>query len=53
MTLHREGKSLLISSLLIVLVINGLVAYFFPEQVYLREGIVVITSLFFLIILQF
>lgn len=53
MTLHREGKSLLISSLLIVLVINGLVAYFFPEQVYLREGIVILTSLFFLIILQF
>jgi phosphatidylserine decarboxylase len=53
MTLHREGKSLLISSLLIVLVINGLTAYFFPEQVYLREGIVIVTSLFFLIILQF
>jgi phosphatidylserine decarboxylase len=53
MTLHREGKSLLISSLLIVLVINGLVAYFFPENVYLRESIVVLTSLFYLIILQF
>jgi phosphatidylserine decarboxylase len=53
MTLHREGKSLLISSLLIVLVINGLTAYFFPEQVYLREGVVIVTSLFFLIILQF
>lgn len=53
MTLHREGKSLLISSLLIVLVINGLVAYFFPENVYLRETIVVITSLFYLVILQF
>lgn len=53
MTLHREGKSLLISSLLIVLTINGLVAYFFPENVYLRETIVVITSLFYLIILQF
>lgn len=53
MKLHREGKSLLISSLLIVLVINGLVAYFFPENVYLRESIVVITSLFYLIILQF
>jgi phosphatidylserine decarboxylase len=53
MTLHREGKSLLISSLLIVLVINGLIAYFFPENVYLRESIVVLTSLFYLIILQF
>lgn len=53
MTLHREGKSLLISSLLIVLTINVLVAYFFPENVYLRETIVVITSLFYLIILQF
>lgn len=53
MTLHREGKSLLISSLLLVITINGLVAYFFPENVYLRESIVVITSLFYLIILQF
>lgn len=53
MTLHREGKSLLISSLLIVLVINGLIAYFFPGQVYLREAVVIVTSLFFLIILQF
>lgn len=53
MTLHREGKSLLISSLLLVLTINGLVAYFFPENVYVRESIVVITSLFYLIILQF
>jgi phosphatidylserine decarboxylase len=53
MTLHREGKSLLISSLLIVLVINGLMAYFFPEQAILREIVIVITSLFYLIILQF
>ena len=53
MTLHREGKSLLISSLLIVLVINGLMAYFFPEQAILRETVIVITTLFYLIILQF
>jgi phosphatidylserine decarboxylase len=53
MTLHREGRTLLITSLLIVLVINGLVANFFPENVFLREAIVVITSLFYLIILQF
>ncbi|MEN9297329.1 MAG: Phosphatidylserine decarboxylase, partial [Bacteroidota bacterium] len=53
MTLHREGRTLLFTSLLIVLGINGLVAYFFPENVYLRETIVVITALFYLIILQF
>ena len=53
MTLHREGRTLLFTSLLIVLGINGLVAYFFPENAYLREAIVVITSLFYLIILQF
>ena len=53
MTLHREGRTLLLTSLLIVLGINGLVAYFFPENVYIREAIVVITSLFYLIILQF
>ncbi len=53
MTLHREGKSLLISTLLIVLVINGLMAYFFAEQAILREVVIVITALFYLIILQF
>jgi phosphatidylserine decarboxylase len=53
MTLHREGKSLLISTLLIVIVINWLMAYFFPEQAILREVIIVITALFYLIILQF
>jgi len=53
MTLHREGKTLLISALLIVLVINGLMAYLFPEQVFLREAVIVVTSLFYLIILQF
>ena len=53
MTLHREGKTLLITSLIIVLGINALFAYFFPDREYLREFIVVITSLFYLIILQF
>lgn len=53
MTIHREGKKLLISSLLIVLVINGAMAYFFPDAVYAREIVIGITSLFYLIILQF
>lgn len=53
MTIHREGRSLLLSSLLIVLAINGAMAYFFPEAIYAREIVIVITSLFYLIILQF
>lgn len=53
MTIHREGRSLLISSLLIVLAINGIMAYYFPEAVYAREIVILITSLFYLIILQF
>ena len=53
MTLHREGKNLLMIALIIVLAINSLIAYFFPDQVYLREGVVIITALFYLIILQF
>ncbi len=53
MTIHREGRSLLISSLLIVLAINSAMAYFFPEAAYAREIVIVITSLFYLIILQF
>jgi len=53
MTLHREGRTLLIIALIIVLGINAFFAYFFPDREYLREFIVVITSLFYLIILQF
>ena len=53
MTLHREGRTLLITSLIIVLGINAFFAYLFPDREYLREFIVVITSLFYLIILQF
>ena len=53
MTLHREGKSLLIYALIIVLTINAIIAYLLPEHVYVREAIIVITSLFYLIILQF
>ncbi|RVU25738.1 phosphatidylserine decarboxylase family protein [Sandaracinomonas limnophila] len=53
MTIHREGRSLLISSLLIVLAINAAMAYFFPESALAREIVIIITSLFYLVILQF
>lgn len=53
MTLHREGRTLLISALIIVLAINGLMAYLLPDQIYVRESIIIFTSFVYLIILQF
>ncbi|RXK50922.1 phosphatidylserine decarboxylase family protein [Aquirufa rosea] len=53
MTLHREGKSLLLTAIIIVLAINALVAYFLPEQVYIREAVVVVTAVFYLLLVQF
>ncbi len=53
MTLHREGKTLLISALIIVLSINGLIAYLLPDRIYIRESIIIFTSIIYLIILQF
>ena len=53
MTLHREGKTILLTAIIIVLAINALVAYFLPEQVYIREAVVVITAIFYLLLVQF
>ncbi|MHA8063161.1 phosphatidylserine decarboxylase family protein [Aquirufa aurantiipilula] len=53
MTLHREGKTILLTAIVIVLAINALVAYFLPEQVYIREAVVVITAVFYLLLVQF
>lgn len=53
MTLHREGKTILLTAIVIVLAINALVAYFLPEQVYVREAVVVITAIFYLLLVQF
>ena len=53
MNIHREGKSIIIITLVVVLAINSLFAYFFPENEILREIVVAFTAIFLLLIVQF
>ncbi len=53
MNIHREGKSIIIITLVVVLAINSLFAYFFPENEILREIVVALTAIFLLLIVQF
>ncbi len=53
MNIHREGRKIILITLLIVLVINSLFAYFFPDNTYLREAVIIITVIFMILILQF
>lgn len=53
MNIHREGRSIIIITLVVVLAINSLFAYFFPEIEILREIVVALTAIFLLLIVQF
>lgn len=53
MNIHREGRKIILITLLIVLVINSLFSYFFPDNTYLREAVIIITVIFMILILQF
>lgn len=53
MNIHREGKAIIIITLVVVLAINSLFAYFFPENEILREIVVALTAIFLLLIVQF
>lgn len=53
MTIHREGRILLFVLLLILFAINWILAYFFPENSALQNIVIVISILFYLLILQF
>lgn len=53
MNIHREGKATILITLLIVLVINSLFAYFFEDQAILREVVIGISVVFLLLIIQF
>jgi phosphatidylserine decarboxylase len=53
MTIHREGRILLFVLLLILFVLNWIVAYFFPDNNALQNIVIVISILFYLLILQF
>ncbi len=53
MTIHREGRTLLFVSLVILFAINWAVGYFFPEARVLQNILIGASILFYLIILQF
>jgi len=53
MTIHREGRTLLFVSLVILFGINWAVGYFFPEAKMLQNILIGVSILFYLIILQF
>ncbi|WP_226390025.1 phosphatidylserine decarboxylase family protein [Penaeicola halotolerans] len=53
MKIHREGHTLLFVLLIVLTVINGLVNYFFPGEDTLSKVVLLVSILFYLIILQF
>lgn len=53
MTIHREGRTLLFVSLVVLFALNWAVSYFFPNAIILQNSIIVVSLVFYLIILQF
>ncbi len=53
MTLHREGFKIITITALLLLMINLTVEYFTPEAAWLHTTLLLLSAVFFLIILQF
>ncbi len=53
MNIHREGISILLATLLVLVLLNSAVYYVFPEQIRLRQVLVVISIAVYLLVLQF
>jgi phosphatidylserine decarboxylase len=53
MTIHREGRTLLFILLIVLFVLNWGVFAYFPQSPYLQNSIILVSVLFYLIILQF
>ena len=53
MTIHREGRTLLFVLLVALVALNWAIAYFFPSSVLLQNGFIVLSIVFYLLILQF
>lgn len=53
MTIHREGRTLLFVLLVLLFVLNWVVFYFYPESPYVQNSAILISVLFYLLILQF
>ncbi|HYG04624.1 MAG TPA: phosphatidylserine decarboxylase family protein [Chryseosolibacter sp.] len=53
MTIHREGHSVLFFLLVILFALNWALFYFFPQSPLLQNSIILISVIFYLLILQF
>lgn len=51
--IHREGKATIFLSLLVLGALNGLIFYFLPETIWLQNGILGISIVLLIIVLQF
>ena len=53
MTIHREGRTLLFALLVILFAINWAISYFFADAILFQNIVIVVSALFYFIILQF
>ncbi|HEY8936039.1 MAG TPA: phosphatidylserine decarboxylase family protein [Cyclobacteriaceae bacterium] len=53
MTIHREGRTLLFVLLVVLVALNWAVGHFFPASALLQNGFIVVSIIFYLLILQF
>lgn len=53
MTIHREGRTILFITLVVLFGINWAVAYFYPQPAAVQNTSIVVSVVFYLIILQF
>ena len=53
MTIHREGRTLLFVLLVVLFALNWAVFFFYPESPYIQNSTILLSVLFYLLILQF
>lgn len=53
MTIHREGRTLLFVLLIVLFALNWAVYSYFPQSPYLQNSIILVSVIFYLVILQF
>ena len=53
MTIHREGRTLLFVLLVVLFLLNWAVLYFYPESPLVQNSVILVSVLFYLLILQF
>lgn len=53
MTIHREGRTLLFVLLIVLFLLNWGVLYLYPDSVTIQNSVILVSVLFYLLILQF